>query len=137
MRRTRLLARLATWIDGAGKGGLPFSCTQCGRCCKGRTNVFVNEAEVEKISSHLNIEKDDFIYDYTETKESPDGLVVSLKTISKSASSKQCIFLDNGKCTVYDVRPTQCRTYPFWPQILLGRAEWEAEAARCEVWTCS
>ena len=28
-----------------------------------------------------------------------------------------CIFWDDG-CTVYPVRPTQCRTFPFWPENL-------------------
>lgn len=27
-----------------------------------------------------------------------------------------CVFFENGKCGVYEARPTQCRTYPFWPE---------------------
>jgi len=46
-----------------------------------------------------------------------------------------CIMLDKHdkkRCTVYEDRPTQCRTYPFWPAHVIGKAEWMAEASRCE-----
>jgi hypothetical protein len=36
------------------------------------------------------------------------------------------------RCSVYDARPTQCRTYPFWRESMLTPLDWEAEAARCE-----
>ncbi|MBW2259743.1 MAG: YkgJ family cysteine cluster protein [Deltaproteobacteria bacterium] len=30
--------------------------------------------------------------------------------------SFHCLFFDekNRRCSIYDVRPTQCRTFPFW-----------------------
>ena len=33
---------------------------------------------------------------------------------------------------VYPVRPLQCRTYPFWPEVLASRQAWQREARRCE-----
>jgi len=40
-----------------------------------------------------------------------------------------CIFLNPiGQCSIYDVRPIQCRTYPFWPSILKNKQTWEEEA---------
>ena len=40
-----------------------------------------------------------------------------------------CIFLNPiGQCSIYDVRPIQCRTYPFWPSILKNKQTWEDEA---------
>ncbi|KAL3794749.1 hypothetical protein HJC23_012759 [Cyclotella cryptica] len=29
---------------------------------------------------------------------------------------------------IYDVRPIQCETYPFWPSIVATRGDWEDEA---------
>lgn len=44
-----------------------------------------------------------------------------------------CIFLDTeGKCGIYAVRPVQCRTYPFWPELVYSEAAWRREAGRCE-----
>jgi Fe-S-cluster containining protein len=34
---------------------LKFSCTECGKCCKGRTNVFVNEMEVSQLAEQLEM----------------------------------------------------------------------------------
>jgi Fe-S-cluster containining protein len=40
-----------------------------------------------------------------------------------------CTFLDSsGKCGIYDVRPVQCSTYPFWPSLLEDRKIWREES---------
>lgn len=112
------------------KDTIQFACTQCGKCCKGRTNVFLNSHEAEAISSHLNLTKFEFSKNYTEEKEVGDKLLISLK--SKVDNGGGCVFLKDNKCSIYNVRPTQCRTYPFWPQHLVGDAEWHAESRNCE-----
>ena len=41
-----------------------------------------------------------------------------------------CVFLDRdtvpGKaiCGLYEVRPVQCRTWPFWPEVLRNERAW-------------
>ena len=42
-----------------------------------------------------------------------------------------CVFLESGKCSVYQARPIQCRTYPFWEEILKSEKAWNEEAAYC------
>jgi uncharacterized protein len=45
----------------------------------------------------------------------------------------RCVFLDaNDRCRIYAARPTQCRTYPFWTEVLRSRASWRATAGLCE-----
>ena len=34
-------------------------------------------------------------------------------------------------CSIYPVRPRQCRDYPFWKRTLASRAAWEREAKEC------
>jgi hypothetical protein len=47
--------------------------------------------------------------------------------------SGSCIFLDStGRCGIYAARPVQCRTYPFWPELVSNEADWRREARRCE-----
>lgn len=39
--------------------------------------------------------------------------------------------LKEGKCTIYEVRPLQCRTYPFWHQNLINQKIWDKEKDHC------
>ena len=34
-------------------------------------------------------------------------------------------------CSVYAVRPLQCRTWPFWDGVLASRQNWESAGKRC------
>jgi Fe-S-cluster containining protein len=37
-----------------------------------------------------------------------------------------CIFWDKtAGCTVYPARPVQCRTWPFWPENVETKADWD------------
>jgi Fe-S-cluster containining protein len=42
----------------------------------------------------------------------------------------ECRFLDGRRCSVYDARPTQCRTWPFWPENMRPK-KWSSVAAFC------
>jgi Fe-S-cluster containining protein len=42
--------------------------------------------------------------------------------VSDPSSLSACIFLDeNNKCKIYEARPMQCLSYPFWPNIMASR----------------
>lgn len=114
---------------------LAFSCTACGKCCKGRTNVYLNGAETEAMAEALDCSLFDFYKKYTREEENKKGeLLISLKTKQDNTTKElSCIMLnDKNQCSIYNARPTQCRTYPFWPQNLVGESEWRAEASKCE-----
>jgi Fe-S-cluster containining protein len=114
-------------MDIAGRvPRLRFACTGCGRCCTGRGNyvVEVDRAEQRRIQKLLGIGwrwfRRRYVFrfdDETESLRMPGG---------------RCVFLgDDNRCRVYAARPRQCRTYPFWPELMAPGA-WRAEAARCE-----
>lgn len=49
-----------------------------------------------------------------------------------SVVPQDCIFLEDKLCSIYQVRPTQCATYPWWPD-LMNPISWRIEAAEvCE-----
>lgn len=107
---------------------LHFECTQCGRCCSGggEYHVFLKAKEAESIRRGLDLSKAWFRRRYV-TRLASGELTVRL------AANGQCSFLDaQGRCRVYVTRPTQCRTYPYWPEVVRSAASWQAEAARCE-----
>jgi len=44
-----------------------------------------------------------------------------------------CRFLsENNKCTIYPVRPTHCRTYPWWGSVISNPTRWDEEKKHCE-----
>lgn len=42
--------------------------------------------------------------------------------------TEDCIFLEQKKCRVYTARPTQCRTWPFWPENMPAKT-WKKDIA--------
>jgi Fe-S-cluster containining protein len=88
-------------------------CKRCeGRCCNGETgSIFVNRDEIETISRFLKMEAATFIAEYLR-KES---YRFSLKEV-KENKNYACVLFDSkrNRCSIYPVRPTQCKTFPFW-----------------------
>lgn len=104
--------------------GLHFECTGCGECCRlpgGR--VEITREEAGDIAIHLGISPDEFFSGYCENGEK--GLEL------KDKNGHECIFLENDRCVVYEARPLQCRTFPFWPENLKSRHRWESLKTFC------
>jgi len=45
--------------------------------------------------------------------------------------NKQCSFLEGHGCSIHPAKPTQCRTFPFWPEIVERKAAWDRTARYC------
>ena len=43
----------------------------------------------------------------------------------------QCHFLKDGGCAVHAAKPVQCRTFPFWPELVDDEVEWHKTGAFC------
>jgi hypothetical protein len=106
--------------------GLAFECLGCGRCCSGPEEgyVWLNDEELRAIADSLRLTEQEFRRRYIRR-------VGKRQTIIEDKKTKNCIFLQNGKCTIYDLRPTQCRTWPFWPMNLSSPDDWSWAAERC------
>ncbi len=106
--------------------GLHFKCTECGQCCTGAPGyVWVTEAEIQQMAHYLNLPLEEFFKRYIRRI----GERLSLREHSKTYD---CIFLKNKKCQIYPVRPIQCRTFPWWPQNLKSKDDWQEAAKSCE-----
>lgn len=104
--------------------GLHFQCTRSGHCCTGEPGfVWVNDEELEAIARYRN-----------EPVEQTRALFTRLAGRRRTLREKNngdCVFYDKEKgCTVYSVRPRQCRTWPFWESNLRTPEAW---AKTCEV----
>ena len=116
-------------MEEAKISGLRFECTGCGLCCTqrgGYAHVYVNAAEVAELAALLGLTPAKFRRRYT--------FVDELGWRQLRFRGPACTFLDaeTKRCTVYAARPLQCRTFPYWPE-LIGPRGWRREAkAMCE-----
>jgi len=114
-----------------------FQCTQCSQCCYGGKDAYVRAStqEIEKIIRFMQIDTDEFETEYlVKLVDLGYGIRMKQSILAKTMGKQgRCMLLsDEGKCSVYSVRPTQCRTYPFWPEILISEEKWNNEITRCE-----
>lgn len=109
--------------------GLSFECTQCGNCCSGDPGyVWATKDEVRRISEFLG--RTDGWLDKTHLRR------VGLRYSLTERADGDCVFLkrENGKamCSIYPVRPLQCRTWPFWNDLLASKQSWgEVASSKC------
>lgn len=106
--------------------GLRFECSQCGDCCSGSPGfVWVSTDEMRAIAATMNMSFDEFEDQYTK----PWGARRSLKEFPNG----DCVFLDEDTrgCSIYDVRPGQCRTWPFWASNLEDETAWKRTCEEC------
>jgi len=110
---------------------LPFDCTGCGKCCKVQGTVVMSHKEVVLAAKLLNISVHRFKVLYVEEEQEmpQDGSIGWVKLRDKGAADNSaCIFLnDNNQCNIYEARPLQCLSYPFWPSIMASRKSWNEE----------
>ena len=103
--------------------GLRFECQRCGACCTGEPGtIYVGPDEILPIAEFLQISAADFIGHYLypfrdsySIREHADG---------------RCFCYANG-CTIYPVRPNQCKSFPFWPDNLRSETQWKKVSDTC------
>ena len=105
--------------------GLRFACTGCGRCCTGAPGqVLLSDPEIERLAAHFGRDRGTFLRDYTHRV--PDGISL------RERANGDCILLEGKGCSVHDLKPTQCGTFPFWANNLRNEENWRATERRCE-----
>ena len=126
--------------------GLSFTCSQCGNCCTGGPGyVWISEVEIDRLADFLQMPRLEVLKRYCRKI----GGRISFKERILGPQRHDCVFLEEiestqydpraGRevrttkriCRVYDVRPLQCRTWPFWPENLDSRRAWNAAARKC------
>lgn len=111
------------------KDGLKFKCTECGKCCTGPSGfLWVSDEEIRTMASALNISEKTFKMLYVRNRNNKLSIVEK-----KNAEGEyDCIFLKNKKCEIYQARPKQCRTFPWWQENLNTEESWKLAAMSCE-----
>jgi Fe-S-cluster containining protein len=89
-----------------------FRCQRSGNCCsRPEGEVPVGPADVARIAKHLRLSEDAVRSRFLTRRG--DRLI--------DGQGGRCVFLEDGReaaCSIYPARPKQCRTWPFWPELL-------------------
>jgi len=104
----------------------PGACSACGGgCCRGKAGrVWIGEQDVRNIGEFLDLNRVDFILRFTHRTDNR----LSLRELYGD-DGYACVFFDTTgkKCTIYPVRPEQCRRFPFWEYFRTCREELAGE----------
>ena len=101
-----------------------IDCTACANCCRVAT-VKIAERDVEKLAKRLGVSPSRFVAEYTR-EDADEGRVLQ-------RNEGGCVFLEGNLCSVYDVRPHTCVTFPHLTRgsgSLLSRL-WEMPDRAC------
>jgi len=102
-----------------------FACRRCGNCCRaGHGRVWFEPEELPAMAAARGMEEQAFaalhvtrVGERLSLREGPHG---------------RCSLLEGlNECSVYEARPEQCRSFPYWPAILEGGPALERAAAYC------
>ncbi len=105
------------------KDGLRFECQRCGSCCRGEPGVvWMTKKEAKNISVSMGVSIELFTKNYLRLINGRISLL--------EHDDGDCVMYDNG-CKIYETRPRQCKTFPYWSSNLENETEWKEQKKTC------
>ena len=124
--------------DNWYKDGVRYGCTMCGKCCRANSKqdakekvISLTRVDISKIAKYLKMSQKAFQQKYLR-KGYRETLV---NFVELPDSSYACPFLDAAanRCTIYEVVPHQCQSWPFWAGAFESKEVWDSlTAISCE-----
>jgi len=131
------------------ENGIKFSCQICGDCCRGfkEGEVYLYKDDILRLAKFLNITgmkglrnfakkyvkviNDSFFWKDPDAKR---GKTYRFKTLGFrfTGEDEHCHFLKDNKCSVHQMRPFQCRSFPFWQMMVSNRKNFERYTKKCK-----
>lgn len=100
--------------DGFNFAFDPKGCDSCnGNCCIGESGyIWITAMEIQSLALYLNLSIEELKFKYL----IKIGYKYSIKEVKLASNNFACCFfnLEKKQCSIYSVRPNQCRTFPFW-----------------------
>src|SRR5437868_13030865 len=94
--------------------GVRFQCQGSGKCCTSHGEfgfVFLTLEDRKRIAKVLKLGVAEFTKKYCQKTGGIYHLI-------EEKGKPDCMFLEGTRCGIYEGRPTQCRTWPFWPEVM-------------------
>jgi len=96
-----------------GKSKFKFSChpgVSCYMKCCSNVDMFLYPYDILRLKKKLQIRSDEFLENFVQVVKGPNPYFPAL--MMKMTAANSCPFLGKEGCTVYEDRPSACRTYP-------------------------
>ena len=121
----------------------------CGNCCRGFNDgeVYLYKDDILRLAKFLNITgmkglrnfakkyvkviNDSFFW---KDPDAQRGKTYRFKTLGFkfTGEDEHCHFLEDNKCSVHELRPFQCRSFPFWQMMVSNRKNFERYTKKCK-----
>jgi uncharacterized protein len=104
--------------------GVRFTCQRgCINCCNMQGFVYLTESDLKRAAKFVGMTPRAFEKKYVYRTQ--------FEMRFRKPRDKQCPFLLEDGCSIHPAKPTQCKTFPFWPELLEKPAEWRRTARYC------
>jgi Fe-S-cluster containining protein len=103
---------------------LRFECQRgCINCCNQSGYVYLTEDDLSRAAKFTRMSRRTFETRYVYRTRH--------QLRFRKPRDKQCPFLLDHGCSIHPAKPTQCRTFPFWPELVENRKEWKDASRFC------
>src|ERR1019366_2088164 len=105
--------------------GVKYECTMCGKCCRAtketKDNLVLSLSREESrvIAKRIGVSQRDFLQKYTEQFETE--LALRWKLLPDGTYACHFLNTETNQCTIYDIAPYQCRSWPFWADAFTSK----------------
>jgi len=108
----------------SGLDGLRFACQPgCTRCCEQEGYVYLSEEDLRRAARYVGLTAAEFERRYVYRTR--------CRMRFRKPRGRQCPFLLEDGCAIHPAKPTQCRLFPFWPELVSSRQAWRHTARFC------
>ena len=101
-----------------------FECQpSCTTCCQQKGHVYLTEEDIVRAAHFLRLSAVEFERKFVYR-------TTNLRRL-RAPRDAQCGFLRADGCSIHPVKPTQCRLFPFWPELVDDEKEWAKTGEWC------
>ena len=105
------------------------TCISCGWCCQGSGLARLVPGDIPRIAAYIKLSEYDFLNSYC--IKNRRGTFLKLKSGRETAGD--CVFLENNRCRIHDVKPLRCASWPNWPELKKYPAFFEEACLHCSM----
>jgi Fe-S-cluster containining protein len=103
---------------------LRFTCLPgCTKCCQAPGYVYLTEEDLRRAAAAVSLRPGAFEKRFVYRTR-------NFLRLRKPRDS-ECRFLTEHGCRLHPAKPTQCRTFPFWPELIGEPGAWQETAGYC------